>query len=169
MTHVAWRQSGLPPTHVIGAGCNLDSERLSHVMDINLNTHKPAWVIGELSDNKSEPERKDWLFKYLLVFFFFLQWVPDLYTDGFSIYRYVLTHLFTSRVFPPTISTISSNAALPVQLVLSFYSKDLEKNTSHPNNYVSVFVSQLLWWVTLGWTPVHHLRLPKDPALPNHC
>lgn len=52
MTHVAWRQSGLPPTHVIGAGCNLDSERLSHVMDINLNTHKPAWVIGELSDNK---------------------------------------------------------------------------------------------------------------------
>ncbi|XP_006789728.1 ubiquitin-conjugating enzyme E2 variant 3 [Neolamprologus brichardi] len=52
MAHVAWRQSGLPPTHVIGAGCNLDSERLSHVMDINLNTHKPAWVIGELSDNK---------------------------------------------------------------------------------------------------------------------
>ncbi|XP_063336051.1 ubiquitin-conjugating enzyme E2 variant 3 [Pelmatolapia mariae] len=52
MTHIAWRQSGLPPTHVIGAGCNLDSERLSHVMDINLNTHKPAWVIGELSDNK---------------------------------------------------------------------------------------------------------------------
>lgn len=56
MTHVAWRQSGLPPTHVIGAGCNLDSERLSHVLKINLNTHKPAWVIGELSDNKSEPE-----------------------------------------------------------------------------------------------------------------
>ncbi|XP_075894250.1 ubiquitin-conjugating enzyme E2 variant 3 [Nelusetta ayraudi] len=52
MTHVAWRQSGLPPTHVIGAGCNLDSERLSHVLKINLNTHKPAWVIGELSDNK---------------------------------------------------------------------------------------------------------------------
>lgn len=52
MTHVAWRQSGLPPTHVIGAGCNLDSERISHVLDINLNTHKPAWVIGELSDNK---------------------------------------------------------------------------------------------------------------------
>lgn len=56
MTHVAWRQSGLPPTHVIGAGCNLDSERLSYVLKINLNTHKPAWVIGELSDNKSEPE-----------------------------------------------------------------------------------------------------------------
>ncbi|KAG7244509.1 hypothetical protein INR49_030161 [Caranx melampygus] len=52
MTHVAWRQSGLPPTRVIGAGCNLDSERLSHVLDINLNTHKLAWVIGELSDNK---------------------------------------------------------------------------------------------------------------------
>ncbi|KAK5867673.1 hypothetical protein PBY51_012141 [Eleginops maclovinus] len=52
MTHVAWRQSCLPPTHVIGAGCNLDSVRLSHILDINLNTHKPAWVIGELSDNK---------------------------------------------------------------------------------------------------------------------
>lgn len=52
MTHVAWRQSGLPPTRVIGAGCNLDSERLSHVMDINLNTRIPAWVIGELSNNK---------------------------------------------------------------------------------------------------------------------
>ncbi|MEQ2306510.1 hypothetical protein AMECASPLE_009011 [Ameca splendens] len=52
MTHVAWRQSGLPPTRVIGAGCNLDSERLSYVLDINLNTHKPAWIIGELSDNK---------------------------------------------------------------------------------------------------------------------
>ncbi|XP_056243395.1 ubiquitin-conjugating enzyme E2 variant 3 isoform X1 [Seriola aureovittata] len=52
MTHVAWRQSCLPPTRVIGAGCNLDSERLSRVLDINLNTHKLAWVIGELSDNK---------------------------------------------------------------------------------------------------------------------
>ncbi|XP_060892520.1 ubiquitin-conjugating enzyme E2 variant 3 [Labrus mixtus] len=52
MSQVAWRQSGLPPTHVIGAGCNLDSERLSHVLDINLNTHRPAWVIGELSDDK---------------------------------------------------------------------------------------------------------------------
>lgn len=52
MTHVAWRQSGLPPTRVIGAGCNLDSERLTHILDINLNTHKQAWVIGELSDNK---------------------------------------------------------------------------------------------------------------------
>ncbi|KAM4734827.1 ubiquitin-conjugating enzyme E2 variant 3 [Anableps anableps] len=52
MTHVAWRQSGFPPTRVIGAGCNLDSERLSYVLDIKLNTHKPAWVIGEHSDNK---------------------------------------------------------------------------------------------------------------------
>uniref|UniRef100_A0A8C3B2Z1 UEV and lactate/malate dehyrogenase domains n=1 Tax=Cyclopterus lumpus TaxID=8103 RepID=A0A8C3B2Z1_CYCLU len=55
MTHVAWRQSCLPPTRVIGAGCNLDSERLSHILDVNLNAHKPAWVIGELSDNKGEP------------------------------------------------------------------------------------------------------------------
>uniref|UniRef100_A0A3Q3L896 UEV and lactate/malate dehyrogenase domains n=1 Tax=Mastacembelus armatus TaxID=205130 RepID=A0A3Q3L896_9TELE len=54
MTHVAWRQSGLPPTRVIGAGCNLDSARLSHVLDITLNTHKQAWVIGEFSDNKGE-------------------------------------------------------------------------------------------------------------------
>lgn len=62
MAHVAWRQSGLPPTNVIGAGCNLDSERVSHALDINLNTHKPAWVIGELSDNKGEPERIDYVF-----------------------------------------------------------------------------------------------------------
>ncbi|XP_035499115.1 ubiquitin-conjugating enzyme E2 variant 3 [Scophthalmus maximus] len=52
MTHVAWRQSGLPPTRVIGAGCNLDSQRLGHALNINLNIHKAAWVIGELSDNK---------------------------------------------------------------------------------------------------------------------
>nr|XP_046213971.1 ubiquitin-conjugating enzyme E2 variant 3 isoform X2 [Oncorhynchus gorbuscha] len=52
MAHVAWRQSGLPPSRVIGAGCNLDSERLCHILDISLNTHKQAWVIGELSDNK---------------------------------------------------------------------------------------------------------------------
>ncbi|XP_078113671.1 ubiquitin-conjugating enzyme E2 variant 3 [Sander vitreus] len=52
MSHVAWRQSCLPPTRVIGAGCNLDSARLGHILDINLNTHRPAWVIGELSDNK---------------------------------------------------------------------------------------------------------------------
>ncbi|XP_076027522.1 ubiquitin-conjugating enzyme E2 variant 3 [Genypterus blacodes] len=52
MTHVAWKQSGLPPTRVIGVGCNLDSERLAHTLDITLNTHKQAWVIGELSNNK---------------------------------------------------------------------------------------------------------------------
>lgn len=57
MAHVAWRQSALPPTLVIGAGCNLDSERLGHILDINLNTHKLAWVIGELSDNKGTAER----------------------------------------------------------------------------------------------------------------
>ena len=56
MAHVAWRQSGLPPSRVIGAGCNLDSERLCHVLDISLNTHKQAWVIGELSDNKGKME-----------------------------------------------------------------------------------------------------------------
>ncbi|XP_061628595.1 ubiquitin-conjugating enzyme E2 variant 3 isoform X2 [Phyllopteryx taeniolatus] len=52
MTHIAWRQSGLPPTQVIGAGCNLDSERFSHILDITLNAPKQAWLIGELSDNK---------------------------------------------------------------------------------------------------------------------
>ena len=57
MTHVAWRQSGLPPTHVIGAGCNLESERLAHIFNITLvanNTGKQPWVIGEMSDNKGE-------------------------------------------------------------------------------------------------------------------
>uniref|UniRef100_A0A8B9J8J5 UEV and lactate/malate dehyrogenase domains n=1 Tax=Astyanax mexicanus TaxID=7994 RepID=A0A8B9J8J5_ASTMX len=55
MTHVAWRQSCLPPTHVIGAGCNLESERLSYVLNIALlanKSDKQAWVIGEVSDNK---------------------------------------------------------------------------------------------------------------------
>uniref|UniRef100_A0A8C2INL6 UEV and lactate/malate dehyrogenase domains n=1 Tax=Cyprinus carpio TaxID=7962 RepID=A0A8C2INL6_CYPCA len=57
MTHVAWRQSHLLPTQVIGVGCNLDSERLSHIINISLvanNTGKQAWVIGELSENKGE-------------------------------------------------------------------------------------------------------------------
>ncbi|CAJ1057390.1 ubiquitin-conjugating enzyme E2 variant 3 [Xyrichtys novacula] len=70
MTHVAWRQSGLPPTHVIGAGCNLDSMRLSHTLDINLNTHKPAWVIGELSDNKGEPD-----------------WINEIFTGSFVLHK----------------------------------------------------------------------------------
>lgn len=55
MTHVAWRQSNLLPSQVIGVGCNLDSERLSHIINISLvanNTGKQAWVIGELSENK---------------------------------------------------------------------------------------------------------------------
>ncbi|XP_028814048.1 ubiquitin-conjugating enzyme E2 variant 3 [Denticeps clupeoides] len=55
MTHVAWRQSGLPPTHVIGMGCNLDSERLQHIVGMALvasSAGKQPWVIGELSDNK---------------------------------------------------------------------------------------------------------------------
>lgn len=55
MTHVAWRQSGLPPTHVVGSGCNLESERLAHVFNVSLvanNTGKQPWVIGEQSDNK---------------------------------------------------------------------------------------------------------------------
>nr|XP_055049267.1 ubiquitin-conjugating enzyme E2 variant 3 [Misgurnus anguillicaudatus] len=55
MTHVAWRQSHLLPNQVIGVGCNLDSQRLSHIINISLlanNAGKQAWVIGELSENK---------------------------------------------------------------------------------------------------------------------
>ncbi|XP_064170050.1 ubiquitin-conjugating enzyme E2 variant 3 isoform X1 [Anguilla rostrata] len=55
MTHVAWRQSGLMPSCVIGAGCNLDSERLNYIINVSLTGHstgKQGWVIGELSDNK---------------------------------------------------------------------------------------------------------------------
>ncbi|TSK45861.1 Ubiquitin-conjugating enzyme E2 variant 3 [Bagarius yarrelli] len=55
MTHVAWRQSRLPPTHVIGVGCNLESERLSYILNVAIlanSTNKKAWVIGEQSGNK---------------------------------------------------------------------------------------------------------------------
>ncbi|KAK3526601.1 hypothetical protein QTP70_030740 [Hemibagrus guttatus] len=55
MTHVAWRQSHLPPTHVIGVGCNLESERLSYILNVAIlanSTNKKAWVIGEQSGNK---------------------------------------------------------------------------------------------------------------------
>ncbi|TRY82909.1 hypothetical protein DNTS_011655 [Danionella cerebrum] len=55
LAQLSWRQSQLPPTQVIGVGCNLDSERLSHIINISLvanNTGKQAWVIGELSENK---------------------------------------------------------------------------------------------------------------------
>ncbi|XP_077567108.1 ubiquitin-conjugating enzyme E2 variant 3 [Stigmatopora nigra] len=52
MTHVAWRQSGLPPSRVIGAGCNLDSERLAHALRADGHVRRAAWVIGEHSENK---------------------------------------------------------------------------------------------------------------------
>ncbi|XP_048829458.1 ubiquitin-conjugating enzyme E2 variant 3 [Brienomyrus brachyistius] len=55
MTYVAWKQSGLPPSRVIGAGCNLDSERLNYILNVELmaqSVGKLAFVIGELSDNK---------------------------------------------------------------------------------------------------------------------
>lgn len=57
MTHVAWRQSRLPPTHVIGVGCNLESERLSYILNVAIlanSTNKKAWVIGEQTGNKGE-------------------------------------------------------------------------------------------------------------------
>ncbi|KAK2834341.1 hypothetical protein Q7C36_015042 [Tachysurus vachellii] len=56
MTHVAWRQSRLPPTHVIGVGCNLESERLSYILNVAIlanSTNKKAWVIGEQTGNKA--------------------------------------------------------------------------------------------------------------------
>ncbi|XP_077451802.1 ubiquitin-conjugating enzyme E2 variant 3 isoform X2 [Stigmatopora argus] len=52
MTHVAWRLSGLPPSRVIGAGCNLDSERLAHALRADGDVRRAAWVIGEHSENK---------------------------------------------------------------------------------------------------------------------
>ncbi|KAF5903306.1 ubiquitin-conjugating enzyme E2 variant 3-like [Clarias magur] len=55
MTHVAWRQSCLPPTQVIGVGCNLESERLAYILNVAIlanSTNKKAWIIGELSENK---------------------------------------------------------------------------------------------------------------------
>ncbi|MBN3304622.1 UEVLD enzyme, partial [Amia calva] len=55
MTHVAWKHSGLPASHVIGTGCNLDSERLTYILSVVLMTRtasKQPWVIGERSDNK---------------------------------------------------------------------------------------------------------------------
>lgn len=55
MTHVAWRQSCFPPTHVIGVGYNLESERLTQILNVSLlasNTNKQVWVIGEHSENK---------------------------------------------------------------------------------------------------------------------
>lgn len=77
MTHVAWRQSNLLPTQVIGVGCNLDSERLSHIINISLvanNTGKQAWVIGELSENKGE-----WIRSCLTYFKVFMKSFSDLY------------------------------------------------------------------------------------------
>lgn len=61
MTHVAWRQSGLPPTHVIGAGCNLESERMAYIFNVSLvanNTGKQPWIIGEVSDNKGKKNQE---------------------------------------------------------------------------------------------------------------
>lgn len=54
MTHVAWKQSGLPANRVLGAGCNLDSERFHYILSSVLKAQPAgkAWVIGELSENK---------------------------------------------------------------------------------------------------------------------
>ncbi|KAL4622696.1 ubiquitin-conjugating enzyme E2 variant 3-like [Arapaima gigas] len=55
MAHVAWKLSGLPPSQVIGTGCNLDSERLNFILNVSLMVHgtgMQAFIIGEHSDRK---------------------------------------------------------------------------------------------------------------------
>lgn len=113
MTHVAWRQSGFPPSRVIGAGCNLDSERLSHALDIHLNTHKTAWVIGELSDNKGEPSRLVELFTAWLSDFQFAK----LYFNSFLILSFIFITVF-SDVLYMLISLVLVPLVLPFLLCL---------------------------------------------------
>lgn len=151
MTHVAWRQSGLPPTQVIGAGCNLDSEQLSHVLNINLNTHKPAWVIGELSDNKGETEK----LKTYRLFFDFSSSASFPSKCCFCIAQcsfviFVLGSI--TRTINPLIICI-----LPT----------LEFVNCH--SFSVIFVLQFLWWVTLGWTLAFRQRLHQDPTSLNRC
>lgn len=117
MTHVAWRQSGLPPTHVIGAGCNLDSERLGYILKINLNTHKPAWVIGELSDNKCEPER---LYFHPVSIRSFLRTLCPKPTFSVVLRRHICPLWFLSVICfcfaVPVMSNTGLNAGVPTEL-----------------------------------------------------
>ncbi|XP_005990544.1 ubiquitin-conjugating enzyme E2 variant 3 isoform X2 [Latimeria chalumnae] len=55
MTYIVWKLSKFPPSHVIGTGCNLDSERFqyitgNHQKPQSVDTH--AWIIGEHGENK---------------------------------------------------------------------------------------------------------------------
>lgn len=170
MAHVAWRQSGLPPTNVIGAGCNLDSERVSHALDINLNTHKPAWVIGELSDNKGEPERIDYVFtrrprvafsvcSSITQLYYLIQPLPSpvvLSCDHLGFICFALNRTDVTR-----------NAAPPAHRVYRFPFSCLW--LTHMIELVSVCVLQLLWWATPGWAPAWSRRWHQDLPPPNRC
>ncbi|XP_058161641.1 L-lactate dehydrogenase C chain isoform X2 [Dasypus novemcinctus] len=54
LTYVVWKLSGLPPSRVIGSGCNLDSARFRYLIGEKLGVHPTschAWVIGEHGDS----------------------------------------------------------------------------------------------------------------------
>ncbi|XP_055453605.1 L-lactate dehydrogenase C chain-like isoform X2 [Psammomys obesus] len=54
LTYVAWKISGLPPTRVIGSGCNLDSARFRYLIGEKLGVHPSSchgWVLGEHGDS----------------------------------------------------------------------------------------------------------------------
>lgn len=54
LTYVVWKLSGLPPTRVIGSGCNLDSARFRYLIGEKLGVHPTSchgWIIGEHGDS----------------------------------------------------------------------------------------------------------------------
>ncbi|XP_037695200.1 L-lactate dehydrogenase C chain isoform X2 [Choloepus didactylus] len=54
LTYVVWKLSGLPPSRVIGSGCNLDSARFRFLIGEKLGVHPTschAWIIGEHGDS----------------------------------------------------------------------------------------------------------------------
>ncbi|XP_059130016.1 L-lactate dehydrogenase C chain-like [Peromyscus eremicus] len=54
LTYVVWKISGLPPTRVIGSGCNLDSARFRYLIGEKLGVHPASchgWVLGEHGDS----------------------------------------------------------------------------------------------------------------------
>ncbi|XP_028716113.1 L-lactate dehydrogenase C chain-like [Peromyscus leucopus] len=54
LTYVVWKISGLPPTRVIGSGCNLDSARFRYLIGEKLSVHPASchgWVLGEHGDS----------------------------------------------------------------------------------------------------------------------
>ncbi|XP_042558028.1 L-lactate dehydrogenase A-like 6B [Dipodomys spectabilis] len=54
LTYVAWKLSALPPAHVIGSGCNLDTARFRFFIGQKLGIHSESchgWVLGEHGDS----------------------------------------------------------------------------------------------------------------------